>query len=45
MQKRPMPKKRNPIARALHTPLFRKRVVESRKVYNRKKEKVSPEKD
>jgi stalled ribosome alternative rescue factor ArfA len=30
-------RKRNPIARALRSPLFRKRVVESKKVYNRKK--------
>lgn len=29
-------RKHNPIAKALRTPLFRKRVVVSRKVYNRK---------
>lgn len=33
------PRKRNPIAKALRTPLFRKRTVESRVVYNRKKTK------
>ncbi len=30
-------RKRNPIARALRSPLFRKQVVESKKFYNRKK--------
>ncbi len=31
------PSKRNPIARALRTPLYRKRVVESKMTYNRDK--------
>ena len=30
-------RKRNPVAKALRTPMFRKRIVESRVVYNRKK--------
>lgn len=30
-------RKHNPIAKVLRTPLYRKRVVVSRKVYNRKK--------
>ena len=30
-------RKHNPIAKNLRTPLYRKRVVESKKVYNRKK--------
>lgn len=30
-------RKRNPVAKALRTPMFRKRTVESRVVYNRKK--------
>ena len=29
-------KRKNPVAKALRTPLFRKRVVVSKKVYNRK---------
>lgn len=33
-------KQHNPYATALANPLFRKRVVKSKKVYNRKKEKA-----
>jgi len=33
-------KRFNPIAKNLRTPLYRKRIVESKKVYSRKKEKV-----
>lgn len=33
-------KQANPYAAALSNPLFRKRVVKSKKVYNRKKEKA-----
>ena len=29
--------KRNPMAKAVRTPLFRLRVIKSKKVYNRKK--------
>lgn len=32
--------KRNPIARDLRTPKYKKRVVQSRKHYDRKKEKL-----
>ena len=32
-------RKRNPEAKALETPLFRKRVILSKRVYNRKKVK------
>ena len=31
--------KRNPIAKNLRTPVYRKRIVLSRKIYNRKKER------
>ena len=31
--------KHNPYAAALSTPLFRKRIIKSKKVYNRKKER------
>ncbi|CAB4140308.1 hypothetical protein UFOVP395_13 [uncultured Caudovirales phage] len=32
--------KRNPIAKNLRTPLYRKRVMKSKKVYNRKNQKL-----
>jgi hypothetical protein len=32
-------KKRNPVAKALATPLYKKRVINSKKKYNRKKVK------
>jgi stalled ribosome alternative rescue factor ArfA len=32
-------KQQNPYAKALQNPLFRKRIVKSKKVYNRNKEK------
>lgn len=35
--------KRNPIAKNLRTPLYRKRVVKSKKIYNRKKKEVKHE--
>lgn len=35
MRKRPVPKQRNPEARALQSPLFRKRVVPSAHAYRR----------
>lgn len=36
-------RKRNPIAKNLRAPLYRKRVVKSKKVYNRKKKEVRHE--
>jgi len=33
--KKPSPKRRNPVARQLRSPVFRKRVVHNRKTYRR----------
>jgi len=38
-------RKHNPIARDLRTPLYRKRVVESKMIYNRKKDKANGSQD
>ena len=38
-------KKRNPIARSLRTPKYRKRIVRLKKIYNRKKQKPQIEKE
>lgn len=38
-KRRPLPKRRNPEAMALQSPIFRNRAIKSRKLYSRKNRK------
>jgi stalled ribosome alternative rescue factor ArfA len=44
-KRKPPPKPRNPVAKALADPLFRKRVVKAKRKYSRKKDEPPIEED